>query len=167
MASSNVVKNFTDGTITLKDGTGTPISVTARFTEGDLAIDRLQEQLNEVVAYEARGVLTSVRHTSRFYPKITFSAQMSEFTSVTANNLADAILKNGAFAAALSTLGTAADVYTLTITISVEGSNFGDSADHTATFADCHCQIAFAEGDPNKWTISATCYGAITGDLAV
>jgi hypothetical protein len=76
-------------------------------------------------------------------------------------------LKNGAFASAVSTLGSSADVYTLDVVITVEGTNFGDSADATFTMEDCHLQVSWSDGDPATFSISGTCYGAITGDLAV
>ena len=44
----------------------------------------------------------------------------------------------------------------------VEGTNFGDAADHVLTANDVHitsCDIA--EGDPNSYTISFTVYGAL------
>lgn len=166
MALSTVVKNFTDGSIQLKDGTGTPITVTVQFSDGDFSASGFQEQMNEVVAYETRGVLNSVRHTVRKYITFSFTAQMSQFTNATAY-LSDAVLKNGAFSAAVSTLGTTADVYTLDVVFTVEGTNFGDSADHTFTLEDCHLSLDFAEGDPNKFTINGTCYGAVVGDLAM
>lgn len=167
MASSTVIKNLCDGTITLKDGTGTPIDVVIRFDNADFSIDRIQEDLREVVAYQHRGVLSSVRHTTRFFPTFSFSCAMSEFTSASDNNAADAILKNGAFASGVSTLGSSADVYTLDVVITVEGTNYGDSGDHTFTLEDAHCQIGWSDGDPATFSISGTVYGAITGDLAV
>lgn len=167
MASSTVVKNFCDGSIVLKDGTGSPIDVTIRFDNADFSIDRLQEDLREVIAYQHRGVLSSVRHGQRFFPAFSFTCAMSEFTSASDNNAADAVLKNGAFASGVSTLGSSADVYTLDITIAVEGSNYGDSGDHTFTLEDCHCQIGWSDGDPATFSVSGTVFGAITGDLAV
>ena len=166
MASSTVVKNFTDGKVTLKDGTGTPISLDVRFENGDFSLDGLAQKLREVVAYQSRGVLNSVRHTARTFPTFSFTAKMSEFTSATANSLTDALLKKGAFSAAVSTLGANADVYTMDVTFTVEGTNFGDAADHTFIMEDCQMTCAFAEGDPSQFSIAGTVYGAMTGDLA-
>ena len=167
MPSSTVTKNFTDGSIALKDGTGSPIMVTGRFTTGDLNLSGLKAKMRETTGYETRGVLNSVRHTVRKFATISFTAHMSEFTSASANSLVDACLKNGAFAAAVSTLGANAEVYTLDVVITEEGTNFGDSADHTVTLEDVEFEVAFAEGDPNTFSFSGTVWGAITGDLAV
>lgn len=166
MGASSIVKNMCDGTITLKDGTGTPISVTVKFDNADFTVSGLKAKLRETVAYQHRGVLSSVRHTARTFPTFSFSVSMSEFTALTAVSVSDAVLKNGAFSAAVSTLGANADVYTLDLTVSEEGTNFGDSADHTFTLEDCELEMTYTEGDPNTFSLSGTCYGAITGDLA-
>ena len=167
MAASNVVKNMCDGTITLKDGAGTPISVTVKFDNADFTISGLKAKLRETVAYQHRGVLSSVRHTARTFPQFSFSCSMSEFTAATAVSVSDAVLKNGSFSSAISTLGANADVYTLDLTIAEEGTNFGDSADHTFTIEDCELELTYTEGDPNGFSLSGICYGLITGDLAV
>jgi hypothetical protein len=167
MASSTVVKNFSDGSITIKDGTGTPISLSLRFDNGDFSISGLKKTLKETTAYQHRGVLSSVRHTTRTFPTFSFTGSVSELTSASANNLADAVLRNGAFASAVSTLGSSADVYTLDVTFTIEGTNFGDSADATFTLEDCELSLDFSDGDPMTFSVSGTVFGSVTGDLAI
>ena len=43
MAASAVIKHFTDGSITLKDGTGTPVTLTVPFSAGDLSLSGLAQ----------------------------------------------------------------------------------------------------------------------------
>lgn len=167
MATSSVVKNMADGTIVLKDGSAVPLSCTVRFDNADFSVDGLKAKLRETNAYQHRGVLSSVRHTTRTFPTFTLSCSMSNFTSAAADTVSDVILKNGAFNAAVSTLGTNADVYTVDVVITEEGTNFGDAADHVFTLEDCELSLSYAEGDPNTFSISGTCYGAVTGDLAI
>lgn len=167
MPASTTVKNFRDGSLIIADGTGTPIDVTVKFENGDFSISGLSDSLHEVVAYQSRGELSSIRRTARTFPTFSFSAQMSEFTAATDVSLSDAINKNGAFASAVSTSGANADVYTLNLTFRVEGTNFGDSSDHSFTLGNCKLTYDFAEGDPNTFTVNGTMYGSITGDLAV
>jgi hypothetical protein len=167
MATSSIIKNMADGTITFKDGTGTPIVCTVRFDNADFSVDGLKAKLRETNAYQHRGVLSSVRHTTRTFPTFSMTCSMSNFTSAGADTVSDAILKNGAFAAAVSTLGANADVYTLDVTITEEGTTFGDAADHAFSLEDCELSMSYAEGDPNTFSISGTCYGAVTGDLAI
>ncbi len=48
------------------------------------------------------------------------------------------------------------------ITLTVEGTNFGDPSDHTLEMDDCRCTIDFSEGDPSSFTINFEVLGTIT-----
>ena len=168
MAISTVTKNLNDGSITLADGTGTPVTLVIPVTVGDEAIQGLRAvsaitgQYNDVVAYEARGKLDGVRHTSRTYPSGSFTAHFREFTSATAGVVQDFLLFQNSYSANLSTLGANADVKTVKITITVEGTNHGDSADAVAILTNCHCTLDWSSGDPSTITINYVCYGTVT-----
>ena len=162
MAVSSVVKNFRDGTILIEDGTGTPLAVTVQYEAGDFSITGLNQGNIEATTYLDRGDLGSVRKTSRTFPTFSFSAHMTDLSDATDKLLYDAVNKTGAFASAVSTGGTASDVYMLKVTLTIEGTNFGDSADHIMIMNNCHLAIDFAEGDPNSFTLNGTVYGAIT-----
>lgn len=161
MAISSVVKNFRDGTIQLADGTGTPISLTVQYEAGDFSISGLTESNTEVTTYLDRGDLGSVRKTNRTFPTFSFTAHMTDLSDATNKTLWDAVNKTGAFASAVSTI-SGSDVYGLTVTLAVEGTNFSDPTDHTLSMVGCHLSIDFAEGDPNTFTLNGTVYGAIT-----
>ena len=167
MPSSTFVKNFTDSTIVLSDATGTPLTITVPLMMGDLKISGLKRTMRNTTAYQAQGELTTVRHTDRIFPTITFTAQMACWTSASANSLTDAVLRNGYFASAVSTLGANAEVYTLKATLTVEGTDFGDASDHSAVFNDVEWQIEWSDGDPSIFSLTGTVYGSITGDLAI
>jgi hypothetical protein len=162
MAVSSVVKNFRDGTILIEDGTGTPLAVTVQFEAGDFSISGLNQGNVEATTYLDRGELGSVRKTSRTFPTFSFSAHMTDLSDATDKLLYDAVNKTGAFSAALSTGSIASDVYMLKVTFTVEGTNFGDSADHVMVLNNCHLSLDLSEGDPNSFSISGTVYGAIT-----
>jgi hypothetical protein len=162
MAVSSVVKNFRDGTILIEDGTGTPLAVTVQFEAGDFSISGLNQGNVEATTYLDRGELGSVRKTSRTFPTFSFSAHMTDLSDATDKLIWDAVNKTGAFSAALSTGSIASDVYMLKVTLTIEGTNFGDSADHVIVMNNCHLAIDFAEGDPNSFTLNGTVYGAIT-----
>ena len=167
MALSNVIKNMRDGTLLIADGTyGTPIQINVSFDNGDFSISGLKAKLAETTAYESRGQLRSLRHTTRVYPTGSFSCMMAEFSEATTGTVADALLKNGAFSAAVSTKGADADVYCVSLSFVCDGTTHGDASDHSFTLNDCECSIDFAEGDPNSFTINFTVYGAISGGLA-
>jgi hypothetical protein len=163
------VKHFTDGTYVLRDGTApTPIELTVPFCVGDFSISGLKSSMHEVAVYTARKVLTGLRRGAPMFATGSFTAQMADLTAVTKTSLTDALLKNGAFAAAVSTRGLLADVYTLDIIVTISGTEFGDATDPTFTCHDCDVTLdSFTEGEPNSFAASFICYGGLTGDLAV
>ncbi len=159
---NSIVKNFRDGQIILKDGTGTPIAVTIEFEAGDFSISGLSANSNtEVTTYLDRGSLGSVRLTSQTFPTWSFSAHMVEFSDAVTKTLWDAVNKTGTFAAAVSTI-TNSDVYGLDCVINIEGTTLGEATDHTLTLVGNRITLDFAEGDPNSFTINGTCFGSIS-----
>lgn len=163
MAISTVVKNFRDGTIVVSDGTSpTPLSVTIQFETGDLSISGANAGQVEHTKYLDRGELGSIRKTNRSFVTGSWSCQMSDLSDGTDRLIWDLVNKTGSFASAVSTLGANADLMTYKVVLSVEGTNFGDSADHVLTMNDCRCSIDFAEGDPNSFTINFEVLGTIT-----
>lgn len=159
---NSIVKNFRDGQLVLKDGTGTPIAVTIQFESGDFSISGLSANSNtEVTTYLDRGSLGSVRLTSQTFPTWSFSAHMVEFSDATEKTLWDAVNKTGTFASAVSTI-TNSDVYGLDCVINIEGTSLGEATDHTLTLVGNRITLDFAEGDPNSFTVNGTCYGTIT-----
>jgi hypothetical protein len=159
---NSIVKNFRDGQIILKDGTGTPIAVTIAFESGDFSISGLSANANtEVTTYLDRGSLGSVRLTSQTFPTWSFTCHMVEFSDGTDKTVWDAVNKTGTFAAAVSTI-TNSDVYGLDCVINIEGTTLGEATDHTLTLVGNRITLDFAEGDPNSFTINGTMYGSMT-----
>jgi hypothetical protein len=162
MAASTVIKNFRDATVLFNDGTTpTPLAVTLSLESGDFALTGLNQGNTESTTYLDRGELGSVRLTSRTFPTFSVSCHMADLSDATDKLIWDAINKTGAFSAAQSTI-LGSDVYGLKVTLTIEGTNFGDTADHVIVMNGCHCTIDFAEGDPNSFTINGTIYGTIT-----
>jgi hypothetical protein len=159
---NSIVKNFRDGAIILKDGTGTPIAVTIEFESGDFSISGLSANANtEVTTYLDRGSLGSVRLTSQSFPTWSFTCHMVEFSDAVTKTVWDAVNKTGTFAAAVSTI-TNSDVYGLDCVINIEGTTLGEATDHTLTLVGNRITLDFAEGDPNSFTINGTMYGSMT-----
>ena len=161
MAVGSTIKHLFDGAIKLSDGTGTPVTLILPFTVGDLSISGLQETLRNVVAYEARGVLTGVRHTSIAPPTGSFSLQLAELTDAAVGVALDFVRKTAGYSSNVSTLGASAECYTVDVELAVEGSDHGDT-DRTITLTDCHVLADFAEGEPNTLSCNFTCYGTVT-----
>jgi hypothetical protein len=159
---NSIVKNFRDGAIILKDGTGTPIAVTIEFESGDFSISGLSANANtEVTTYLDRGSLGSVRLTSQTFPTWSFTCHMVEFSDAVTKTVWDAVNKTGTFAAAVSTI-TNSDVYGLDCVINIAGTTLGEATDHTLTLVGNRITLDFAEGDPNSFTINGTMYGSMT-----
>lgn len=164
MAISAVAKNFRDGLITISDDTGgTPLSVSVQYENGDFSISGLMEGQAAITQYLDRGTFYSARKTTQNFPQFSFTAHFTDLADGTDPTLFDLANKTGAWASAVSTLGTNADVMTYDVSFTVEGTDHGDSADHVLTLADCHLSIDLAEGDPNTFTITGTVMGAIAG----
>jgi hypothetical protein len=162
MAQSTTIKNFRDGTLTFTDNTGTPLSMSIVYEAGDFSIDNLNEGLVETTAYLDRGEFATLRKTNRVFPSFSFTAHMTDISDATDKLLYDLARKTGAWTSAVSTLGANADAMTYKLTFTVEGTNFGDSADHTMVLNDCRITLSFSEGDPNSFSVSGIVYGAIT-----
>ena len=160
MAASTIVKNLTDGQLTLKDGTGSPVTLVVGFDMGDFTVSGLAQSLHEVAAYESRGTFKSARRTTRRYPSGSFSLMLTDITDGTDQTVIDFLLKQGSYAANVSTL--AGDVYCVDLQLDVEGTDLGDSADHQIALSKCHCVVDVAEGDPDTITVNYTCYGSVT-----
>jgi len=162
MAASTVVKNFRDGSILVEDATSpTPLSHTVVFEAGDFSVSGLMANQKEVTTYLDRGDLGSVRYTNQTFPTGSFTVHFTDLSDGSDSLLADALTKQGSFSSAVSTLGTNAEVYTVKLTLTIEGTDHGDAADHTITLDDCACSVDFSEGDPNSLSVSFTCYGTI------
>lgn len=165
MATSTVIKNFTDGAIVLSDGGSATLTVPACL--GDMQVSGLSRKLRVLKKYESRGNLVSARHGERTYPTISFATMFSHFTSASATSVADFVLKQGNYSANVSTFGANADVYAVKLTYTAEGTDFGDGGDHQAIFTDIYFTLDFAEGDPSQWTLNGEILGDVTGDLSV
>lgn len=160
MAISSKPKNFRDGTITLSDGSGSPITLTVQYEAGDFSIDNVSQSQSEVETYLDRGSFHNVRKTNFAPATFTFTATMTDLSDATEKCLWDAVNKSGAFSAGVSRGDT--DVWLLQVGLTIEGTDFGDTADHTLVLDKCHLTISFAEGSPNTFTINGTVYGNIT-----
>jgi|TARA_R110002110_G_scaffold16328_1_gene71036 hypothetical protein len=160
MAHSTVLKNFRDGTLVVADGAA--LTHTVLYEEGNFSASGLVSGQKEVAAYMSRGDLASLRHTNQTFPSGSFTIHLADVSDATDSTLIDALTKQGSWSAATSTLGASAEVYAVSLALTIEGTNHGDSADHSITMDDCHCSVDVAEGDPSSVSVSFTCYGTVT-----
>jgi hypothetical protein len=161
MAESTVIKNFRDGSLTIEDATSpTPLNYVVAYEAGDFSFDIGKD---EIAVYRDRGAVASVRRTNQGLPTGSFTIHFRDLSDAADETLTDILDKKGAFAAAVSTLGANADVYTVKLTFTIAGTVHGDNGgDHTISFDDCYCTWSFAEGDPSSCTVNWTCHGTVT-----
>ena len=160
MAHSTTVKNFRDGTLKIEDSAGA--THTVQFEAGDFSVSGLLPNGKELATYLDRGDLASIRHTQVTFPSGSFSMHQTDITDAGYSTAADLMLKKGSHSSAVSTLGANAEVYTVKLTLTIEGTDHGDGNDHTIVLDDCACSVDFAEGDPNSLSVSFTVYGSVT-----
>jgi len=162
--ASTIVKNFRDGTIRIQDNTGTPIAITVAYEEGNFSISGLQQDLTEVAAYMDRGSLSNLRKTTQTFPTFTFSSYMTHFSSggSGAISILEFIKQQDGGSSLTSQSASKGDVMTFEVQIKVEGTDFGDTSDHSITLQECVLSVDYSEGDPSSFSVSGTCYGAVT-----
>lgn len=162
MPASTIIKHFTDGSLTVKDGTGTPVTLAIPFTMGDFSISGLNQSLRATNVYETRGVLVGLRKGAKSFPTGSFSCMIADYSDATNQTAIDFLRKTGSYSANISTTAALGDVYTVDLVFTVEGTDLGDSADHVITLEDCDCSIDISEGEPNTLSVSFTIYGAVS-----
>ena len=162
--ASSIVKNFRDGSLLIKDSTGTPVSITVQFEEGNFSLSGLQQDLTEVSAYLDRGSLCSLRKTNQVFPTFSFSSYMTHFTSggSGAISILEFIKQVDGGSSLTSGSASKGDVMTFEVSITVEGTDFSDTSDHKITMAECVLSVDYAEGDPSTFSVSGTVYGTIS-----
>ncbi len=173
MAVSQIVKNNVAGQIKLIDGTTpTALELVLAFDKGDFSLTGAKEVLNNPVAVERRGKFINSLHGARMYPSFSFSCWASAFQDDGSDpgNIATWVLRSGggAYAAAESTLGAGSRVpFAFHTEYTMEGSDYGDSADHTFQLEDCEVtDFGFSEAEEGcTFSISGVVRGPVTGDL--
>lgn len=163
MAYSTVPKAKKDGKITFADGTGVPITLEVAYEEGNFSFET---PVRDEVVVRDRGTITTVRQGDEQPITGSFNFYMREFTdTANAGSIQNFITGTGNYASNVST-GTSGAVYvehySVDMEYEVEGTDFGDDADHKAAFSKCVCVLSFAEGDPNAFTLNFTCYGGVS-----
>lgn len=155
-----------DGSLTITDGTGTPLSFGVVYEDGDFSLTGIKKDSRAQVAFRDRGSLYSVRETETEDMSFSFSAHLVYLRGDgTTAGIEEVVRRLGAWSAAISTLPAAAGggpsgagTYTLTVTWSAERTDFGHSQDQGVALKYCSLNLDFSEGVPGKISISGTVY---------
>lgn len=163
-AESSYIKTATMGTLRIADGTGTPVTLDMAYDKGDLSISGLAPKLNEHVKIERRGRFVSNAYGARVYPQVSFSCFVGNLagssTSAPGTPL-EILTALGCYNANISVAGTGRPV-TVSLRLTIEGTNFGDAADETVTLNNVFCTMAFNEAmDGHTLAITGECLGSV------
>lgn len=160
MAESTQPKNFLNGTITITPGSLSAYTVAVE--QGNLQLSGLTAAQKEKILVEDRGVFSTLIPGKQKYIAFSFTAYLRDLIDGSDTTLVGVCLRLGAYAAAQSSLG-ANRPYCVDLLWTIDGTSFGDAANHTVTLEDCSIDdVAFAEAEINTVTISGVSYGALT-----
>lgn len=156
--------NFRDGTLVVKDGTGTPLEVTIVATAGDFSFSgmKLDGASYETIVTQARGELHSLRKGNRAFPTISFNMYVSEFSLATGENLLCLVAGTDDYSARVSTTAAKGDVMTFDLEFTTNLSGLTGGTSTTITFEDVELTLDFSEGEQNSVSVSGTVYGNIS-----
>lgn len=164
MASSSV-KTVRDGQLTLKDGTGVPVTLVVTYEgEGNFTF---ADDKSERLTIMQRGQIVGCRKQNDVVTTGSFSINFREFTDASSGSIIDFIMKTGSYSGNVSTGGAGfSDFYMIDIEFRCEGTDHGDTGDHFANLRKCVCTYDFAEGFPDTVNITVECYGGIVRSQA-
>tara|TARA_R100000808_G_scaffold7939_1_gene22749 strand:- start:3524 stop:4015 length:492 start_codon:yes stop_codon:yes gene_type:complete len=158
MAASVAVKVKRDGTLSLADGGGN--TYTVAYENGNVSFDG-GAKASRVVIMD-RGTIVGLRKGDDPVPTLTFDVHMRDFTDGSATALVDFLDKTGSASGNTSVGGSAYEQYMIDVTLTIEGTDLGDSADASAKANTCLATWSFAEGDPNTISVSCEVYEGFT-----
>lgn len=160
MAISTIVKTKHDGSITISDGTSvTPLTLTVEYEAGDFNLSIPGPSVSNFLDRGKFGSTPSLRYGDDAPMTFSFTANLRDISDASYMTLESIIANSGTFASTwVSRGGANAEVKTVKVLWTIEGTAHGDSADHTITLDHCVLTGSLQEGDPNTISISGTCY---------
>lgn len=164
-APSTQPKNSTGAVCRLSDGTGTPVTLNVPMLRDDFnAPGTLMETLNEPVIFSAGGAFLGVGDGAPTYPQISFSVFVGNIVGsngTAPGSPSEFVLGKNAYSANVPTIGASRKM-TVDVRLTIEGTNWGDSADETIDYEDVMFNGDFAVSpDGNTITFTGTVLGSI------
>jgi len=158
MAESTIVKTKRDGTLTFSDN-GAASSYIVAFEAGDLSITVAGRTVS---LYLDRGVMSdppAIRYGDDQPMSGSFTCQLRDATDAATETILDILTQGGHVASTwVSTGGANAEVFTVDLTWTIEGTDHGDAADHTIVLKHCYVTGSVADGDPGTVSVTFTSY---------
>jgi hypothetical protein len=161
MAESTVVRVKRDGQILLADS-GAAHTYTVAYEPGDFGYNVPDSSVNQFLDRGEMGATPTVRIGDDAPMTGSFTAYLRDLgdTGAAYATLLDVAHRYAAKYVAtnwVSTLGANSDVFTITISLTIDGSPFGES-DKTVTFPFSVFRANAKEGDPNMIDASFTSF---------
>ena len=161
MALAGTVKVRRDGTIKLIDGTGSPVTLTVAYEDGNFTADLLGADADRIVIRD-RGTIVGLRQGDDQVGSLSFSVHFMEFKNAGASGcLLDFINGEQAGSGLTSTGGAGFEQFLCTVEMEIEATALGDN-DNKASFAKVLLTADFSEGDPDVLNVSGEVYGGVT-----
>lgn len=176
MALSTIIQTSRHGSLTLLDGTGTPITYSVRFDRGDFSISGLSPDMAEITTFAARHVHIGHAKGAPTYPTVSFSLFVTDYSETGTGTIQDF------FHATASTpfenrvsVSSKYDGFAFDIRWDADTDDDGATAAHTMT---CHGVVCTGydinEGDEGTTiTVNGTVYGSsttnnyVSGDITI
>ena len=158
MAASTVPKTKRDGKIQIITAEHV---LEVQYEAGDLSISNMKAGQTATTMILDRGDFHALRKTDFEPVAFSFTATLTDVSDGTDALLLDACLGTGAWASDTSAFGANADCWGIKLTFTIEGTDHGDSADHTIELTPCRIMsVDLSEGDPSTLSISGEAYAA-------
>ena len=159
MSYSQIIKTKADGTILIEDGTGTPLTLTVAYETGDFNISIPGPTVSNFLDRSRFGSSPSLRYGDDQPVTFSFTANLRDIADASYITLESIITNSGIFASTwVSRGGANAEVKTVRVTFTIEGTTHGDSADHTIVMDHCVLTGSLQEGDPDSVSINGTAF---------
>ena len=158
MPISTIVKTLRDVTILFEDGTSpTTEKLTVAFEEGNLSLNIPGVSVEAFLDRGQFGATPALRYGNDQPITGSFTAYLRDLADGSYITLESILTNSGYFASTwVSTLDSAgnAEVKTVKMTITYEGTDHGDAADHTIVLAHCFITGSITDGTPSTVQIN-------------
>lgn len=158
MAISEIVKTKRDGSLQISD-LGAANTLTVNWEAGDFSLSIPGPTVIAPLDRGQFGGTPNLRYSDDAAMTGTWTAYLRDISDDGYSTLEELVLQSGDVGNNwTSTLGANAEVFTVDLTWTIEGTDHGDASDHVLVLPHCVISGSFSEGDPDQVSISFTSY---------
>ena len=170
---STVIQTSRHGSLTMLDGTATPLTYSVRFDRGDFSVSGLSPDMCEIITFAARHVHIGHAKGAPTYPTLSFSLFVTDYSETATGTIQDFLhAKTGTPFASRVTVASNYDGFACDVRWDADTDEDG-TTDNTLTFHGCVVTgYDLAEADDGVTiTCNATVYGDgtnyVSGDITI